>query len=161
MRLSAWDLKTDRVSHMWSLKGLFITSPWISEQSRAGGYQNQKSPFSIMDSLAGGARSFRNFPQLSAIIEMLADVWKNSLCALWGPSFLLSLQRLVESRAVYQVPSRYLALKLALSGETGREKWFAVQGAALSWSAEPFLEAQGTSLWLCQPSPLSSISLLS
>lgn len=92
---------------MCDLKGLFITSPWISEQNRDGGYQNQKSPFrNSVGSLAGGARSFRNFPWPSLSMEVVAGMWEEQQVPCEA-IFLLSLQRLVESRMVYQVPSSF------------------------------------------------------
>lgn len=41
-----------------------------------------------------------------------------------------------------QAPSRFLALKLALPGETGKENRSALFGTGLSWSAGPFSAAR-------------------
>lgn len=131
-------------------------SPWISEQNMTGGYQNQKSPFrSSVGSLAGGARSFRNFPWPFLSMEVVAGMWEEQQVPCEA-IFLLSLQRLVESRMVYQVPSSFLVLKSALPDETAKETGSAVHGAALSWSVQPFLEARE---YVCLTLPALSIQL--
>lgn len=113
-----------------------------------------------MGSLAGGTRSFRNFPWPSFSVEVVAGTWEEQQLPCEA-LFLLSLQRLVESRMVYQVPSSFLDLSSALPDETAKENGSAVRGAAWSWSAQPFLEAQE---YVCLTLPalsIHSVSLLS
>ena len=63
IKLSAWDLKTYHVSQMCALTGLFITSPWISEQKGSWGVQDRESLLrNVVGFLTGGARSSVSFP---------------------------------------------------------------------------------------------------